>query len=207
MKKICLALVSMTMVHSVLAAQFSDGAQYVTINKPMTHEPEVLEFFSFYCRHCYQFEQIYHISERAKKELPPGTRIVRYHVTFLGPLGKLLTQAWAVAIALNVEDKVSPLMFGAVQHNPTIHTPDDIRNIFVKAGINATDYDAAWNSLGVKSLIMQQERGAETYQLQSVPTIFVNGKYMVKNDGLDTSSMNAYIKQFSEVIKFLNKKK
>jgi thiol:disulfide interchange protein DsbA len=98
-------------------------------------------------------------------------------------------------------------MFGAVQHNPTIHTPDDIRNIFVKAGINATDYDAAWNSLGVKSLIMQQERGAETYQLQSVPTIFVNGKYMVKNDGLDTSSMNAYIKQFSEVIKFLNKKK
>ncbi|HBC5219716.1 thiol:disulfide interchange protein DsbA [Serratia marcescens] len=207
MKKIWLALVGMVMAFSASAAQFSDGAQYVTLDKPVTGEPQVLEFFSFYCPHCYQFEQVYHVSENVKKTLPAGTKMTKYHVEFLGPLGKQLTQAWAVAMALGVEDKVSPLMFEAVQKTQTVQTPDDIRNVFVKAGVTAADYDAAWNSFVVKSLVVQQEKAAEDLQLRGVPAVFVNGKYMVKNDGLDTSSMDAYVKQFADVVKFLSQQK
>lgn len=47
MKKIWLALVGMVMAFSASAAQFSDGTQYVTLDKPVTGEPQVLEFFSF----------------------------------------------------------------------------------------------------------------------------------------------------------------
>ncbi|TXE56723.1 thiol:disulfide interchange protein DsbA [Serratia nematodiphila] len=207
MKKIWLALVGMVMAFSASAAQFSDGAQYVTLDKPVTGEPQALEFFSFYCPHCYQFEQVYHVSENVKKALPAGTKMTKYHVEFLGPLGKQLTQAWAVAMALGVEDKVSPLMFEAVQKTQTVQTPDDIRNVFVKAGVTAADYDAAWNSFVVKSLVVQQEKAAEDLQLRGVPAVFVNGKYMVKNDGLDTSSMDAYVKQFADVVKFLSQQK
>lgn len=207
MKKIWLALVGMVMAFSASAAQFSDGAQYVTLDKPVTGEPQVLEFFSFYCPHCYQFEQVYHVSENVKKALPAGTKMTKYHVEFLGPLGKQLTQAWAVAMALGVEDKVSPLMFEAVQKTQTVQTPDDIRNVFVKAGVTAADYDAAWDSFVVKSLVVQQEKAAEDLQLRGVPAVFVNGKYMVKNDGLDTSSMDAYVKQFADVVKFLSQQK
>ncbi|MER5118195.1 thiol:disulfide interchange protein DsbA [Serratia marcescens] len=207
MKKIWLALVGMVMAFSASAAQFSDGAQYVALDKPVTGEPQVLEFFSFYCPHCYQFEQVYHVSENVKKALPAGTKMTKYHVEFLGPLGKQLTQAWAVAMALGVEDKVSPLMFEAVQKTQTVQTPDDIRNVFVKAGVTAADYDAAWNSFVVKSLVVQQEKAAEDLQLRGVPAVFVNGKYMVKNDGLDTSSMDAYVKQFADVVKFLSQQK
>ncbi|MEL5414811.1 MULTISPECIES: thiol:disulfide interchange protein DsbA [Serratia] len=207
MKKIWLALVGMVMAFSASAAQFSDGAQYVTLDKPVTGEPQVLEFFSFYCPHCYQFEQVYHVSENVKKALPAGTKMTKYHVEFLGPLGKQLTQAWAVAMALGVEDKVSPLMFEAVQKTQTVQTPDDIRNVFVKAGVTAADYDAAWNSFVVKSLVVQQEKAAEDLQLRGVPAVFVNGKYMVKNDGLDTSSIDAYVKQFADVVKFLSQQK
>jgi thiol:disulfide interchange protein DsbA len=207
MKKIWLALVGMVMAFSASAAQFSDGTQYVTLDKPVTGEPQVLEFFSFYCPHCYQFEQVYHVSENVKKALPAGTKMTKYHVEFLGPLGKQLTQAWAVAMALGVEDKVSPLMFEAVQKTQTVQTPDDIRNVFVKAGVTAADYDAAWNSFVVKSLVVQQEKAAEDLQLRGVPAVFVNGKYMVKNDGLDTSSMDAYVKHFADVFKFLSQQK
>lgn len=207
MKKIWLALVGMAMAFSAMAAQFSDGAQYVTLDKPVTGEPQILEFFSFYCPHCYQFEQIYHVSENVKKALPADTKIARYHVEFLGPLGKPLTQAWAVAMALGVEDKVSPLMFEAVQKTQTLKTSDDIRSVFVKAGVSAADYDAALNSFVVKSLVVQQEKAAEDLQLRGVPAVFVNGKYMVKNDGLDTSSMDAYVKQFADVVKFLSQQK
>jgi thiol:disulfide interchange protein DsbA len=207
MKKFWLALVSIAMALNAIAAQFSDGAQYVTLDKPVTYEPQILEFFSFYCSHCYQFEQIYHVSENVKKALPADTKIARYHVEFLGPLGKPLTHAWAVAMALGVEDKVCPLMFKTVQKTQTLKTSDDIRSVFIKAGVSTADYDAALDSFVVKALVVQQEKAAEDLQLRGVPAIFVNGKYMVKNDGLDNSSMDAYVKQFADVVKFLSQQK
>ncbi|ATM76198.1 thiol:disulfide interchange protein DsbA [Serratia fonticola] len=207
MKKIWLALVGMVMAFSASAAQFSDGTQYITLDKPVTGEPQVLEFFSFYCPHCYQFEETYHISDAVKKALPEGTKMTKYHVEFLGPLGKQLTQAWAVAMALGVEDKITQPMFEAIQKTQTVQTPDDIRKVFVNAGVAGEEYDAALNSFVVKSLVAQQEKAAEDLQLRGVPAVFVNGKYMVKNDGLDTSSMDVYVKQFADVVKFLTEQK
>ena len=207
MKKIFLALIGMVMAFSASAAQFSNGTQYVTLDKPAAGEPQVLEFFSFYCPHCYQFEQVWHVSDNIRKNLPEGVKYAKYHAEFLGPLGKQLTQAWAVAIALGVEDKVSPLMFEAVQKKQTVQNVDDIRKVFIQAGVKGEDYDAALNSFVVKSLVVQQEKAAADMGLQGVPSVFVNGKYMVKNDGLDTSSMDMYVKQYSDVINFLATKK
>ncbi|MFA3780556.1 MULTISPECIES: thiol:disulfide interchange protein DsbA [unclassified Yersinia (in: enterobacteria)] len=203
MKNVWLALVGMVMAFSASAAQFTDGTQYQTLNKPVTGEPQVLEFFSFYCPHCFQFEEVYHIPQAVKKALPEGTKMTRYHVEFLGPLGKQLTQAWAVAMALGVEEKITPLMFEGVQKTQTVQTPDDIRNVFIKAGVSGEDYDAALNSFVVKSLVAQQQKAAEDLQLRGVPAMFVNGKYMIKNDGMDTSSMDTYVKQYADVVKFL----
>lgn len=207
MKKIWLALAGLILAFSASAAQFTEGKQYIALDKPAVGEPQVLEFFSFYCPHCYQFEEVYHVSDAVKKALPVGTKMTKYHVEFLGPMGKQLTQAWAVAMALGVEDKITQPMFEAVQKTQTVQTPDDIRNVFIKAGVKAEDYDAALNSFVVKSLVVQQEKAAEDLQLRGVPAVFVNGKYMVKNDGLDTSSMDAYVKQFADVVKFLSQQK
>ncbi|AMO80198.1 MULTISPECIES: thiol:disulfide interchange protein DsbA [Hafniaceae] len=207
MKKIWLALVGIAMAFGASAAQFSEGDQYVKLDKSVTNEPQVLEFFSFYCPHCYEFEEVYHVSDAVRKGLPEGVKMTKYHVEFLGPLGKQLTQAWAVAMALGVEDKITQPMFEAVQKTQSVQSPDDIRNVFIKAGVSAADYDGALNSFVVKSLVVQQEKAAEDLQLRGVPAIFVNGKYMVKNDGLDTSSMDSYVQQFSHVVNFLLKQK
>lgn len=207
MKKIWLALVGIAMAFGASAAQFSEGDQYVKLDKSVTNEPQVLEFFSFYCPHCYEFEEVYHVSDAVRKGLPEGVKMTKYHVEFLGPLGKQLTQAWAVAMALGVEDKITQPMFEAVQKTQSVQSPDDIRNVFIKAGVSSADYDGALNSFVVKSLVVQQEKAAEDLQLRGVPAIFVNGKYMVKNDGLDTSSMDSYVQQFSHVVNFLLKQK
>lgn len=207
MKKIWLALVGIAMAFGASAAQFSEGDQYVKLDKSVTNEPQVLEFFSFYCPHCYEFEEVYHVSDAVRKGLPEGVKMTKYHVEFLGPLGKQLTQAWAVAMALGVEDKITQPMFEAVQKTQSVQSPEDIRDVFIKAGVSAADYDGALNSFVVKSLVVQQEKAAEDLQLRGVPAIFVNGKYMVKNDGLDTSSMDSYVQQFSHVVNFLLKQK
>ncbi|HEY0207461.1 thiol:disulfide interchange protein DsbA [Acerihabitans sp.] len=204
MKKIWFALMGLALAFSVSAAQFTEGQQYIQLDKPATGEPQVLEFFSFYCPHCYEFEQNFHVSSTVKQALPAGTKMTKYHVDFLGgDMGKQVTQAWAVAMALGVEDKVSPLLFDGIQKTQTIQTPADLRNVFIKAGVSGEEYDGAWNSFVVKSLVVQQEKAASDLQLRGVPAMFVNGKYMVKNDGLDMSSKDIYVKQFADVVKFL----
>ena len=207
MKKIWLALAGMVLAFSVSAAQFTDGKEFVTLEKPVAGEPQVLEFFSFYCPHCYQFEEVLHVSDTVKKKLPEGTKMTKYHVEFLGPLGKDLTQAWAVALALGVEDKITAPMFEAVQKTQTVQNVADIRNVFINAGVKAEEYDAAWNSFVVKSLVAQQEKAASDLQLQGVPAIFVNGKYQLNPQGMDTSNMDVFVQQYADVAKFLVEKK
>ena len=205
MKKIFMALMGMVLAFSASAAQFTDGQQYRTIQKPATSEPQVLEFFSFYCPHCYEFERVWHVSETVKKNLPANTKVTKYHVEFLGgEMGKTVTQAWAVAMALGVEDKVTGPIFDGIQKTQTINDPASLKEAFVKAaGIKPEEYDAAWNSFVVKSLVAQQEKAAADVELQGVPAMFVNGKFMVNNGGLDTSSMDNYVQQYANVVNFL----
>jgi len=190
---------------SASAAQFTDGQQYVTMQKPVAGEPQVLEFFSFFCPHCYEFENVWHVSDAVKKALPADTKVTKYHVEFLGgEMGKTVTQAWAVAMALGVEDKVTTPLFDGIQKTQTITDAASLKDVFVKAaGITPEAYDGAWNSFVVKSLVAQQEKAAADVQLQGVPAMFVNGKYMVNNGGLDTSSMDNYVQQYANVVKFL----
>lgn len=209
MKKIWFALVGMVLAFSASAATFTDGQQYITLDRPASGEPQVVEFFSFFCPHCYEFEHVWHVSETVKKGLPADVKVIKYHVEFLGgDMGKAVTQAWAVAMALGVEDKVTAPLFEGIQKTRTITDPASLKEAFVKAAdIKPADYDAAWNSFAVKSLVAQQSKAAADVDLRGVPAMFVNGKYMINNGGLDTSSMDNYVQQYANVVKFLVEKK
>lgn len=82
-------------------------------------------------------------------------------------MGKDLTQAWAVAMALGVEDQVTVPLFEGVQKTQTVQSVADIRKVFVDAGIKGEDYDAAWNSFVVKSLVAQQEKRQLIYSCRA----------------------------------------
>ena len=151
---------------------------------------------------------ILHISDNVKKKLPEGVKMTKYHVNFMGgDLGKDLTQAWAVAMALGVEDKVTVPLFEGVQKTQTIRSASDIRDVFINAGIKGEEYDAAWNSFVVKSLVAQQEKAAADVQLRGVPAMFVNGKYQLNPQGMDTSNMDVFVQQYADTVKYLSEKK
>lgn len=209
MKKIFFALMGLVLAFSASAAQFTEGKQYVSLPKPVAGEPQVMEFFSFFCPHCYQFEQIYHVGDAVKKNLPADTKMVKYHVDFLGgDLGPVVTHAWAVAMALGVEDKVTSPIFDGIQKSQTITDAASLKDVFIKAaGISSEQYDAAWNSFAVKALVAQQQKASSDVDLRGVPAMFINGKYMVNNGGLDTSSMANFVADYANVVKFLVEKK
>ena len=59
----------------------------------------------------------------------------------------------------------------------------------------------------VKSLVAQQEKAAADLQLRGVPAMYVNGKYQLNPQGMDTSNMDIFIQQYADAVKQLVEKK
>ena len=203
MKKIWLALVGMVMAFSASAVQFSDGTQYVTLDKPVTGEPQVLEFFSFYCGPCYQFADTYRVGSTVAQALPAGEKVTKYHVSLMGRLGNELTEAWAVATVLGVEDKIEGAMFDAVQKQRAVNGADDIQRVFTAAGIDAATYENARQSLLVKGLIAKQNEAVKAFEVRGTPSFYVAGKYKIDNAGMASTSVEGYAKEYAAVVRYL----
>ncbi|MFP3014525.1 MAG: thiol:disulfide interchange protein DsbA [Arsenophonus sp.] len=203
MNKFWLVSMCLLMSYAVSASSYTEGSEFIKIQKIVKNAPRVIEFFSFYCPHCYQFASIYNVSKTVEKNLPKDIKMERSHVDFFGPLAYELTKAWTVAMILKVEDKVSRLLFEGIQITESINTPADIKDIFIKSGVKSDEYDAILNSFAVKSLVMKQQKAVKDFQLNAVPTIFVNGKYMVLSNGINVKNINNYAKNYSDVVNFL----
>lgn len=203
MKKYLLPLFALLLSFGVQAASYSDGKEFVSLKKTVQDAPPVLEFFSFYCPSCYQYDEVMKVADNVKRKLPSDVKLTQYHASFMGPLGEELTHAWSVAKLLQVEDRVKPLMFEAVQKKQSINTVDDIRTVFEQAGVTAGDFNAAWNSFAVKSLTAKQNAMAQALELSGVPAMFINGQYQVNPKGLNTKDVNAFVTHFADTVSYL----
>ncbi|WWO97658.1 MAG: DsbA family protein [Candidatus Dasytiphilus stammeri] len=209
MKAMLISLIGMIFITSISATSLNKEEHYIILDKPVMNIPKVVEFFSFLCPYCYQFESIYHVSRIVNNELPKHVKLIRYHVSLLGGnLGRALTQAWSVAIALGVEDKMITPIFDGIMNTKSIHYPNDIRNVFIDNGINGKDYDAVLNSFMVKFLVFKQNKAVDTVQLHGIPSIVVAGKYLILQESMNPTydSIYSYSQLYANIIKFLIKK-
>lgn len=210
MKKFLVALASLFFVANVQAADLTEGKQYIALNTERAVQPEVIEFFSFYCPHCYAFEMDYHIPEKVKAALPEGTKFKQYHVNFLGFQSENLTRAWALAMALGVEEKVKAPLFEVAQtavknRDQSAPSLDAIRQIFIDSGVSTEQFDGGINSFAVTGLYNQQVQAAERFDVHGVPDFYVNGKYRVNPEGLSHSEAG-FIQDYVETVKALLQK-
>ncbi len=212
MKKIALkstfiALSALFAVNSTaLAADPVEGKEYISVRQAPSAQKEVLEFFSFYCPHCYDFELTYKIPSQIKAKLPEGAKLVQYHVNFLGRQSEHLTRAWAFAMAQGVEDKVKTALFEGAQKD-AFKSMDDIKAVFVANGISATDFDNGINSFAVNGLVNKQVQAAEDFKIQGVPAFFVNEQYQMNLEGFsDSKSTNDFIQRYVDAVTFLIRK-
>jgi len=181
------------------AAQYKEGTHYQTVKKTATATPEVMEFFSFYCPHCASFEPL---METLKANLSKDVKVKKNHVNFLGKaMGPELTNAYAAAEILQVEDKVTEIIFDKIHtQRKAINGEKDIIDIFVEAGVSAQEAKNALVSFPVKGLASQMQRDTETFQISGVPTIIVNGKYKVNTGSVKSTE------EFIALVDFLTKK-
>jgi len=185
---------------SVQAADFKKGTHYEVIKQTATAKPEVIEFFSFYCPHCFKFEPL---MEQLEASLSEDVTVKKNHVNFLGKeMGPQLTQAYAAAELLEVEDKVASLIFDQIhtQRKP-INGEAGILAIFEKAGISNPEALGALASFPANGIASQMKRNTETFEIRGVPSLIVNGKYRVITNSVKSTD------EFVELVAFLTKKK
>ncbi|MCE9680256.1 thiol:disulfide interchange protein DsbA/DsbL [Shewanella sp. AS1] len=170
---------------AAFAAQFEEGVNYTVINSgPATAKPEVAEFFSFYCPHCYNFAK--HQLPIIKSKLPQGVEFKQHHVEFIGrEMGVEMSRAFAVAHQLNVEAKVEAALFAAIHDKKQrFVSRDDIRQVFIANGVSGKEFDSAASSFMVSAQMAQMKRATENAKIQGVPALVVNGKYRIEMSSL-----------------------
>jgi len=199
MRKFIALAATLLLSFTAHAAQFNQDEHYKVLDLPASSSPSVREFFSFYCPHCNTFEPII---AQLKKQLPDNVDFQKVHVSFMGgPMGMSMSKAYATAIALKIEDKMTPILFDRV-HNMRKPPRDaaELRQIFLDHGVDAKAFDAAYNGFAVDSMVRRMDKQFEASGLTGVPALIVNNKYLVQANSI--KSMDEYF----ALVNFLLKK-
>ncbi len=208
MKKLLSFVLAFCLVPAALAVggPYEEGKHYEVVAEQGTTKPEVKEFFSFYCPACFAFDPYINSLE---KTLPEGTVLKKYHVDFMGQASKEiqagLTQALVLAKAKGKGHEVGKALFDHIHvKRQPFASAEDIRTVVIGAGIDAAVYDKEINNFVVKSqtklMQKEQEQYSKSKVLNSVPTILINGRYKIINQGLDKSNTE---QDFKALVQYL----
>jgi thiol:disulfide interchange protein DsbA len=134
---------------------------------------EVIEFFSYGCPHCGEFEPML---QGWLKNKPADVTFRRIPVMFQ-PRWESLAKAYYTLEALN-EEKLSPEVFLAIHtRNAPLWNEKDFLDWVATKGVDRKKAEDLYQSFGIAGKVSRAKQLAQAYQIQSVPTIIVDGKY------------------------------
>lgn len=161
---------------------WKEGTHYKVISDQATAKPEILEFFSYWCPHCYNFEPLV---AQIKQKKGKDVEFKKVQVNFMGFTGPDVqddaTRAMVIARALKKEDELNQAIFKYihVQRSPVTGL-NDLKNLFIVNGVDADKFDKLAKSFGVNSMFKKNNQLIQKYRshVNSVPNFIINGKYM-----------------------------
>ena len=164
--------------------QYQEGTHYIVVNDKATPQPEIVEFFSFWCPHCYNFEPLV---EQIKKKMDRDTTFKKVHVNFMGftspDVQDDATRAMLVARSLKKETALNQAVFESIHKlRSPVTNLNDLRNIFIVNGIEPETFDKMVSSFGVSNMLKMNNKVIEKFRkhLSGVPNFIVNGKFQAQ---------------------------
>lgn len=156
-----------------------EGAQFTRVEPPVppaaSGKIEVLEFFSYACTHCNAFEPSI---EAWSKKLPADVAFRRVPVHFLMNAENFQRTYYALE-TLGQVDALNRKIFAAVHVDRLrLDKPDDIAALVGKNGGDAAKFLSAFNSFSVATSVTRAKKLTESYKLDGVPSMAVQGRYV-----------------------------
>ena len=174
-------------------AQPTAGVEYREL---ATHQPtdtagkiEVIEFFWYGCPHCYNFEPVI---EPWIKKLPKDIQFRRVPAIFSDDWAKGARAYYALE-AIGELPRLHKPLFDAVHQGSKLNVADEaaLTEWLGKNGVDAKKFTAAYRSFSVEGKVKRALQLTQAYKIEGVPTMAVNGQYVVNTD---------HIKSFEQML-------
>lgn len=142
---------------------------------------EVLEFFSYGCSHCADFNPLL---EPWVKKLPADVVFKRVPVGFgRAPWLNLSKMHYALE-SMGLGDKLAADIFDAIfkDHERLDLGLERMTAWLGKKGVDTKQFTAAFNSFTVQSQVKRAETLTKNFKIDGTPTLAIDGRYLVTAD-------------------------
>lgn len=169
------------LVNSALlqAADYKAGVHYKILPTQQTSSGdkiEVLEFFWYGCPHCYSFEP--YISAW-KKTKPTNVEVVRVPAIFR-PEWEVQARAYYALSIMGVIEDIHLKIFSAMHKDKKrLDTKARMVDFVERKGVDRKKFLEEYDSFAVDGMVRKAKKKGKAYQLQGVPSVAVNGKYLI----------------------------
>lgn len=194
-------LTGLTPITASAANEPQAGKDYTVLAKPvapaLAGKVEVIEFFGYWCPHCNHLEPKL---QAWIKTLPPTVNFRRVPVSW-SPAHAPLQKLYFALEQMGVPEAVHAKVFSGlhVDRKPAASDADVIA-LGQAAGADKDKLTQAMASFTVANKVRQAQTSTPAYQIEGVPTLVVDGKYLTspelaKGEDQALAVVSALIKQ------------
>jgi thiol:disulfide interchange protein DsbA len=159
-------------------AEFLEGVEYQRVPAQTVETGariEVREFFWYGCPHCYALEPFL---EKWIKTMPKNAQFIRTPAA-LNDRWKVHARAYYAFQTLGLTARLHGPLFSAMQVDKRpLSDVDSLAAFVAEKGGDRKAFEDAYNSFGVQAAVNHALQVARAYQIESVPTLIVDGKFM-----------------------------
>jgi len=176
-------LITALSLATMASAQPVEGKEYTRIKVPHAVETgkkiEVIEFFSYGCPHCSDLEPYL---QTWLKTAPADVQFRRVPVMFQDRW-KALAKVYYTLEAMGEDVRLSPEVFKAVHVSGTpLYQDKAFFDWAASKGLDKAKVTDTYNSFGVDSKLKRAMVVAQEYNVQAVPMMVVDGKFVTMSD-------------------------
>lgn len=174
---------SLAFVAGASAQGLVEGKNYARLQNPQPVESgkniEVIEFFSYGCPHCGELEPAL---QSWLKNKPADVTLRRIPVMFQ-PRWETLAKVFYTLDALGEEGKLSPEIFSAIHGKGLVLSNEkEFLDWAASKGLDRKKVEELYGSFAINGKVNRAKQQAQVYNIQSVPTIIVDGKFVTGSE-------------------------
>ena len=176
--------------------------KYIQIsNQKQTESDKIViyEFFWYGCPHCYNLEPT---MDRIEANLEKDTILIKIPVA-LRDTWEVHAKAYYALQQMKLDDNLHKKIFTEIHINTNrLDTKEKLTQFIKEEGYNSKRFSEIFDSFGTDLRVKKASRLANQYQITSVPTLIINGKY--KTSG---SLVSSYEELYDVVKLLINKER
>ena len=162
------------------AQQPAEGKEFTRLQPPApvstpAGKVEAMEFFGYWCPHCFAFEPSL---DAWVRKLPADVVFRRVPVSF-GPPHEPYQKLYYALEALGQLETMHRKVFNAIHlQKLRLEKDDDLKTLAKESNLDFAKLKDTMGSFSVATKCSQAKQLASTYKLEGVPTLAVQGRYI-----------------------------